>query len=199
MAASTAIYGHISENLVAANSVAQVSRQLFTVFSFGVSTAAAILVGKMIGEKNSKEAEIYADNIIKLVLQIGVAMGVLLFFSRGLIINIFNLSGNSRHYLNVMLIVICFYLVAQAYTTTLIVGIFRAGGDTKYGMFVDVGSMWFGSLLLAFVGAFILHLSPEIVIVLVLLDEFIKVPFCYYRYKTKIWLKDITREGIKNE
>lgn len=196
MAASTAIYGHISENLVAANSVAQVSRQLFTVFSFGVSMAAAILVGKKIGEKKSEEAEIYADNIIKLVLKIGLVMSILLFISRGLIVNIFNLSGNSRYYLNIMLIVICFYLLAQAYTTTLIVGIFRAGGDTKYGMFVDVGSMWFGSLLLAFIGAFILHLSPEIVIVLVLLDEFIKVPFCYYRYKTKIWLKDITREGF---
>ena len=50
-AANTAILGHLGSSAVAANSVAQVARQLATVVSFGLSSAAAIYLGKTIGEK----------------------------------------------------------------------------------------------------------------------------------------------------
>ncbi len=199
MASVTAIYGHISESLVAANSVAQVTRQLLMVFGFGISTASALVVGKKIGEKNKVDAEIYAYNIIKLVLKIAFLMSVLLFVLRPYIIRIFTLSEQSRYYLDLMLLIICLYSIAQAYSCTVIIGIFRAGGDSKYGMFVDIASMFFGSLLLAYIGAFWLKLPAEIVIILVYLDEFIKIPLCYFRYKKKIWLNDITREGVENE
>ena len=49
-AANTAILGHMGSAAVAANSVAQVARQLATVVSFGLSSAAAIYLGKTIGE-----------------------------------------------------------------------------------------------------------------------------------------------------
>ena len=51
-AANTAILGHMGSAAVAANSVAQVARQLATVVSFGLSSAAAIYLGKTIGEKD---------------------------------------------------------------------------------------------------------------------------------------------------
>ena len=45
-AANTAILGHMGSAAVAANSVAQVARQLATVVSFGLSSAAAIYPGQ---------------------------------------------------------------------------------------------------------------------------------------------------------
>ena len=50
---NAAIIGHLGSAAVAANSVAQVVRQLAMVISFGVSSAAAIMVGKAIGEADS--------------------------------------------------------------------------------------------------------------------------------------------------
>lgn len=198
VATATAIYGHINQNLVAANSVAQVSRQLFMVFSMGLSTAAALIIGKKIGEKNYVDAELYAKNIVKLVMKIAICMAIILFLTKGIIIRLFKLSELSGYYLNIMLIVMCFYLIAQAYSCINIIGIFRAGGDTKYGMYVDIGSMWLGSLLISYLCAFILKLPSEVIIVTILLDEFIKIPLCFFRYKKKVWLKDITREGVEN-
>ena len=54
--ANTAVIGHLGSAAVAANSVAQVARQLATVVSFGLSSAAAIYLGKTIGEKKTEYA-----------------------------------------------------------------------------------------------------------------------------------------------
>ncbi len=35
-----------------------------------------------------------------------------------------------------------YFTVAQAFNTTMVVGVFRAGGDTKFGLIMDVSTMW---------------------------------------------------------
>ena len=50
---NTAVLGHMGSAAVAANSVAQVARQLATVVAFGLASATAIYLGKTIGEKNT--------------------------------------------------------------------------------------------------------------------------------------------------
>lgn len=52
--------------VVAANSVAQVARQIATVVSFGLSGALAIYLGKMIGENKMEHALAYAKRSIGL-------------------------------------------------------------------------------------------------------------------------------------
>ena len=77
--------------------------------------------------------------------------------------------------------------------TTLSVGVFRAGGDAKIGLVFDVGSMWCGSILLGSLAAFVFHWSLPVVYVLLMSDELIKIPLSLWRYRKKIWLKNITR------
>ena len=77
-AANTAILGHMGSSAVAANSVAQVARQLATVVTFGVSSAAAIYLGKTIGEKKMEHAKAYAHKFLVLSLLLGIAGGVVI-------------------------------------------------------------------------------------------------------------------------
>ena len=58
--ANTAVIGHLGSAAVAANSVAQVARQLATVVVFGISHATAIYLGKTIGEQKLEHAKAYA-------------------------------------------------------------------------------------------------------------------------------------------
>lgn len=193
MSMNTSIYGHIGKEVVAANSVAQVVRQLFMIVAFGLASGGSIVLGKNIGEHKFEKAKKEADILISLTVKICIFMAIILFFTRGIIIDTFILSDAAREYLNFMIIIICFYIVAQGYTCMLIIGVFRAGGDAKYGLFADTISMWAGSLLIGFLFAFILKLPVKWVIFALLLDEFIKVPICYFRYKQNKWLKDVTR------
>ena len=83
-AANTAILGHMGSAAVAANSVAQVARQLATVVSFGLSSAAAIYLGKTIGEKKTEYAKAYAKRFLILSIIMGILGGtVILAFGIG--------------------------------------------------------------------------------------------------------------------
>ena len=93
-----------------------------------------------------------------------------------------------------MLLVMAYFVFAQAYNTTQVVGIFRAGGDTRFGLILDVSTMWGGSILLGALAAFIFRAPPMLVYVLLLSDELIKIPFTIWRYRTKKWLRNVTRE-----
>ena len=75
-AANTAILGHMGSAAVAANSVAQVARQLATVVSFGLSSAAAIYLGKTIGEHKIEHAKAYAKRFVWLSILMGLIGGV---------------------------------------------------------------------------------------------------------------------------
>ena len=65
----------MGSSAVAANSVAQVARQLATVVSFGLSSATAIYLGKTIGEKKFDHARAYAKRFIILSVVMGVIGG----------------------------------------------------------------------------------------------------------------------------
>ena len=62
--ANTAVIGHLGSAAVAANSVAQVARQLATVVAFGVSNATAIYLGKTIGAKEFHLAKEYGKRFL---------------------------------------------------------------------------------------------------------------------------------------
>ncbi len=70
--ANTAVIGHLGCAAVAANSVAQVARQLATVVTFGISHATAIYLGKTIGEGKMELAKAYGKRFVWLSLIPGI-------------------------------------------------------------------------------------------------------------------------------
>ena len=90
-----------------------------------------------------------------------------------------------------------YFVVAQAYKTTMVVGIFRAGGDTRFGLILDVSTMWGCSILLGALAAFVWKWSVPAVYVLLMSDELIKVPVTTIRYRKYIWLRNVTRSEIQ--
>ena len=53
--------------------------------------------------------------------------------------------------------------------------------------------MWGISIFIGFLGAFVFGWSVQAVYVVLLSDEIIKIPVNWWRYKTKIWLRNVTR------
>ena len=194
--ANTAVLGHMGSSAVAANSVAQVARQLATVVSFGLSSATAIYLGKTIGERKFDHARAYAKRFIILSVVMGVIGGGLILIASPVVISFLSLSATARYYLKMMFYVMSYFVIAQAFNTTMVVGIFRSGGDTKFGLIMDVSTMWGCSILLGALAAFVLHWSVPAVYVLLMSDELIKVPITLIRYRSFKWLKDVTRDNV---
>jgi len=188
-----AILGHMGSSAVAANSVAQVVRQLATVVAFGVSSTTAIMIGKVIGEGKFDVAKEYGKRFRRLSLLTGFAGAVIVLLARPVVLNAFTLSEESRHYLGIMMLVMSYFVIGQSYNTTLIVGVFRGGGDTLFGLILDVSIMWGVSILFGAIGAFWFHFSVPVVYMILLSDEIIKIPITTLRYYSYKWLKNVTR------
>ena len=190
---NSVVIGHLGSAAVAANSVAQVTRQLATVVAFGIANAAAIMIGKAIGQDDKERARDYGRRFVGLTIAAGLVGSAVILIIRPIVMSVMNLTPIARDYLSVLMFIMSYYVLTQAYNTTMVVGIFRAGGDTKFGLFLDVATMWGGSILLGAVCAFVLHWSIPAVYVVLMCDEVIKVPFTTWRYKSMQWLRNVTR------
>lgn len=195
-ATNTAVLGHMGSAAVAANSVAQVARQLATVVAFGLSSATAIYLGKTIGEKKYEHAKAYAKRFVWLSVIMGVVGGVLILLISPVMAETMTLSETAKGYMRFMFFVMSYFVVGQAFNTTMVVGTFRSGGDTRFGLLLDMSTMWGCSILFGALAAFVFHCSVPVVYMILMSDEIIKIPITWRRYKSYKWLKDVTREEL---
>ncbi len=193
MAVITAIVGHLGSPAVAAHSVTQVSRQLAMVVSMGVASATAILCGKVIGENKEDLAKVYASRFTRLAIILGMIGAVMILLISFPARHLLNLTPQAKSYLGFMMFVMAYFAFCQSLNCTWIVGVFRSGGDTKYGLYLDGLSLWGGSILLGAIGAFVLHIPMPWIYVVLCSDEIFKLPFAFRRYRSYKWLKNVTR------
>ncbi|MDD7143536.1 MAG: MATE family efflux transporter [bacterium] len=192
--ANTAVIGHLGSAAVAANSVVQVVRELSTVVVFGVSNATAIYLGKTIGERQYELARAYGRRFAVLSVITGfIAAGIIL-VSAPAVSRFMTLSPEAKSYLMFMFFVMSYFALCQAINTTLVVGVFRSGGDTRFGLRLDATTMWCCSILLGAIAAFVFRASVPVVYVLLMSDEVIKVPITVKRFLGYKWIKNVTRE-----
>lgn len=196
------IIGHLGNDAVAANSFVTVVRNLGTVFCFGIASAGGILVGNVIGEGDMKRAKAYASKVVKLTVVSGAVGGAIILAVMPLVMNIAALSDQAMHYLKYMMLINSYNVMGAAVNTTLIAGIFRAGGDSWFGLICDVIVMWGYAVPMGFFVAFVLKIPVMWVYFLLCTDEFVKWPWVFKNYKSGKWLKNITRDelyGTKEE
>lgn len=190
---NTAIMGHLGKSVVAANSVAQVVRQLVTVVSFGIASVAAIVIGKTIGQGEMKAAKVYGGYLIRLTVAVNLVGAGIVLLLRPVLISQMELTVQAQGYLSMMMYVMSYFVICQGYNTTMIVGIFRGGGDTKFGLIMDVITMWGCSIIFGALAAFVWKLPITVVYMILLCDEVIKIPLSTWRYKQGKWLRNVTR------
>ena len=84
-------------------------------------------------------------------------------------------------------------LFVIAVIMTVISGIFPSGGDSKFGFKCDGVTMWFVTVPIGLIAAFVLRLPVLAVYILINIDEIVKLPVVYMHYKKYRWLNKLTR------
>lgn len=195
------ILGHLGNDAVAANSIVVVIRNLTTTFCFAVAGAGGILLGNVMGTGDLDKAKKYASEVMKMTVFSGAVGGVVLIAAIPLVLRFASasLSDTAMGYLRVMLWINSYYIMGAAVNTSLIAGVFRAGGDTRFGLICDSIDMWCYAVPLGFLAAFVLKLPVLWVYFLLCTDEFVKWPWVLRHYRSGAWAKNITREGLFSE
>ena len=190
------ILGHLGNDAVAANSLVVVVRNITTTFCFAAASSGGVLLGNVLGSGDMAKARDYASHMMRLTVITGAVGGVLVLVSIPAVLRFASLSDTAMQYLKNMLLINSYYIMGAAVNTSLIAGVFRAGGDTKFGMICDTIDMWCYAVPLGFFAAFVLKLPVMWVYFLLCTDEFVKWPWVLKRYFSGKWMKNITRDNL---
>lgn len=190
------IIGHLGTDAVAANSFVIVVRNFGTILCFGMASAGGILLGKIIGENKLDEARDGAKKLVKLTVITGAIGGLMILAASPIVLSYARLTDQAMHYLKYMLLINTYYVMGAAVNTTLIAGVFRAGGDSRFGFICDTIDMWAYAVPLGFFAAFVLKLPVMWVYFLICTDEFVKWPWVIRHYRSGKWLQNITRDDL---
>lgn len=190
------ILGHLGSDVVAANSIVSVVRNLGSVFCFAIGSAAGIIVGQILGENQIEEGKKAGRIMLRLSVYTGILGGLIVLALVPTAMKYAMISEQALKYLRFMLFINVYYIMGTAVNTTLIAGVFRAGGDSRFGFVCDTIDMWVYAVPLGFFAAFVLKLPVEAVYFLLCTDEFVKWPWVFKHFFSYKWAKNITRDNI---
>ncbi|MEG0774706.1 MATE family efflux transporter [Clostridium sp.] len=184
-------YARISTDAVASVQISNTVQNIFMVTAFGLANACAIMIGNEIGRKNEDNAVILGRRFIKTSLSLGIILGISVFLFSGFIVSLFNVDANVIKNTTIILKLFSFIIPVKMLTALFIVGIFRSGGDTKFSLGLEMGSVWGIGVPLAFLGAIVLKLPIYMVVGMVYIEEIVKLSISLPRFKSKKWIRNL--------
>lgn len=186
------IMGHLGTDAVAANGIANISKNLVVCFCLGLGNAGSIIVGNRLGADRLQEAKEAGGTLTKTAIIAGIVSGLVLIALSPFITKMVDLTPTARGYLQKMLLISSYYIAGKSVNCMTIGGIFAAGGDSKFGMLCDSVTLWCIIVPLGCICAFILKLPVMVVYFVLNLDEIIKLPVVYKHYTKYKWIKNLT-------
>ena len=188
------IIGHMGDDATAANAIVAVVKDLVSCFCYALGSGGAIVVGNELGAGRLETAKEYGGRIVKLTITSGIILGILAALSAPIVVPLVDLTPQAGEYLKWMLYMCSYYIFGRSVNSTVIAGIFAAGGDTKFGFICDTITMWAFIVPLGMLAAFVLNLPVLVVYFILNLDEMIKLPAVYIHYKKYKWVKNLVAD-----
>ena len=185
------IYGHISAEISAANSIAGSLVRLTTVLNSGMSGASAIVIGNTIGEGDRALAKRQGNTYILLSFLFGLVIIPPLLALTEPYMRLYAIQPETAQIARTMLRITFYMLPLQMVAFVISKGILRGGGDTRFLLLADSSCVWFISLPLGALAGFVWHLSPGWVYFLLNVEFPLKGIVCFIRYCTGRWIKEI--------
>ncbi|MBO5147748.1 MAG: MATE family efflux transporter [Clostridia bacterium] len=193
-ALQTVILGHMTEAALTANSVSTTLYQVLKVAAVGSASAAAVIIGKTIGEgKTIEKIKEYTKTLQIIFLLMGIATSIILFIVRIPIVSMYNISDEAKSLANGFLLVLCVTCIGTAYQMPTNTGIIRGGGDSKFILIVDIISIWGIVLPLSFVAAFVWKWHPIAIIACLNADQIFKSVPAFIKANRYKWIRRLTK------
>jgi putative MATE family efflux protein len=186
-----ALYAHIGTESIAAINMLSTIENLAWAIMNGISLSTAVMVGHRIGRGEDNEAHLTAGRSLGMAGSLGILMGGMALLGGGSILALFNVSpiviDNAHRLLSIFGLV----LWVRAMNATIVIGILRAGGDTRFSLFLDGFIIWIVGVPLVALGVFVFRLPVQWVYLLAMTEEITKCCLGLWRYFSRKWIHNL--------
>lgn len=169
---------------------------LFAV-SYGLSAAVSSMTGACLGADDNEQAQEYGNNFVRMGLFLSLAMGLIVILTAKPLVNLFNSDEVTAA--SIKIAITLMYVMALRITLKMFINvlfaIFRAGGHSRFVMFMDSGIMWLVGLPIAFIGYRYLGITNIAILFLVMqVESVIRIVVGLKEYYTYSWQNNIIRQ-----
>ncbi len=194
------IMGHMagSTDILAAYTIAGNVEKIVMVISFGLSSTAAIVIGREIGAGRSDRVLDVGKALNALAAAGGLVLGaVLLLFvwtaAPAWAYPLFQLSPGAASVASMMMVVMALDMPLKDFNTVNIVGVLRGGGDVRAATLIDIGPLWLAAIPYAALCGLVLKTSVFWVYLAFPLEQAVKSFAGVWRLRSGQWVRDLTR------
>lgn len=188
-----AAFARIGITEYASVQAANTIQNLLQMAAFSVGDAILILVGQKLGEGKIDSAITLAKKLLKIGVFIGVSFGIILIVIAKPVIGLFNLTPEGARYAFLILLIHGIFMSMVLYNGMMVVGVLRCGGDTRFAMFAETGTVWLIGVPVAFLSALYFQLPIHFAVLAVKLEEMVKSVILTRRFLSMKWAKTVIR------
>lgn len=200
----TVILGHMatSADMLSAYAIMGNIDKFTTVSCFGLAGAAAVILGKRIGEGASKD-DVY--DLSWCLLLVSLLLGTVLAAVMAVVLPtvfipylypLFSLTETATEAAVSMCVVYLLLLPLKSFDITNITGVLRAGGDVKMATVIDLCPLWLTAVPLTALTGLVLHAPVIFVCLGIYAENICKMPWGVHRLRSRRWINDVTKEAV---
>lgn len=194
------IFANIGYEEYAAITIVKTFENFSFCFFLGLCTACCVMVGKSIGAGEIREGLRDSSRFMVLFPMVSAAIGIIVILLRRPLVSVFNLGSSISQYTietaEWILVIVGAWIIVRNVAYITVVGIFRPGGDTSFGMIIELLVLWCFSVPMTYIAANVLHLPFLLVYAIMYLCEDIPKSLIFIPYwRSGKWVKPVTKAG----
>lgn len=184
-------YSRLGTTQAACVQIADIITAISSILFMGISNSASVIIGHTIGKGDKNKVITYSRKILQIASGMAVISLLLVQGLTNTIVSLYHLPPETHILAVKTLRTVGMFVFLKMINWTLLIGLFRAGGDTKVAFCLDIFPLWFYAVPVAFIGAY--YKVPVYILVGIAdFSEVIKLASSLFRYKTLKWIRDVT-------
>lgn len=188
-------YKYTGTQAQAALQIIQSVQGIALLFCGGFGTAAAVMLGSMLGKSEFEEAKKCSIVLLTFSVLLSLVSVVTVWVAGPLFLQNFNIGPEARAYAGIMLKIMALSIPLRTIVYMVICGILRSGGDNLYCFYSNLVGVWCVGLPMVFLTAVVFHAPVYVVYIMATLEEAGKILICGPRALKGEWLRNLTEIG----
>lgn len=160
----------------------------------GMGSASGILLGEHLGRGETEEARSTVRCLLPLAAGLSVVVSAVMIVIARPVVSVFALPDSSVDIAVLMVRLFNIRIATRMFNAVLLSAV-RAGGDTKFLLFMDSGLVWLVGIPAAYIGLLLLKVnSLPVLFLLVQSEQVIRMVIGLIRCRSGVWLHNLTVE-----